>query len=72
MAGAVQDVEAQFADLDLIALIEPAVGAEIAHAGHAEAFTEETTLSSRYLSAMCGPSIFDQPSVSRNSAAPPT
>ena len=32
---------------------------------------EETTLSSRYLSAMCGPSIFT-PSASRNSSAPPT
>ena len=36
MAGAVQDVKGQFADRDLIALVEPAVGAEIAHAGHAE------------------------------------
>src|SRR5205809_6504391 len=37
MAGAVQDVEGKVTDRDRIALVEPAVGAEIAHAGHAEA-----------------------------------
>ena len=37
MAGAMQDVEGQIADRDLIAFVEPAVGPEIAHAGHAEA-----------------------------------
>ncbi len=31
-----QDVETELADLDLIAFLEPAVGREIAHAGHAE------------------------------------
>src|SRR3984893_5503360 len=36
MAGAVQDVEAQFADRNSFALLEPAVRREIAHAGHAE------------------------------------
>jgi len=36
MAGAMQDVEAQFADRNLVALVEPAVRREIAHAGHAE------------------------------------
>src|SRR3984893_4517521 len=35
MAGAVQDVEAQFADRNSFALLEPAVRREIAHAGHA-------------------------------------
>src|SRR5882757_1196340 len=38
MAGAMQDVEDEIADRDLIALIEPAIGPEIAHAGHAETF----------------------------------
>src|SRR5437762_11655963 len=37
MAGAVQDVEGKVTDRDSIALVEPAVGAEIAHAGDAEA-----------------------------------
>src|SRR5437016_13846875 len=37
MAGAMQDVEGEITDRDLIAFIEPAVGPEIAHAGHAEA-----------------------------------
>src|SRR5437879_11212249 len=37
MAGAVEDVEGELADLDLLALVEPAVGPEIAHAGDAEA-----------------------------------
>ena len=32
-----QDVESEITDRDLIALVEPAVGPEIAHAGHAEA-----------------------------------
>ena len=36
MAGAMQDVEGEFADRDLLAFVEPAVGPEIAHAGHAE------------------------------------
>jgi len=36
MTGAMQQVEGQFADSDLIALIEPAIRREIAHAGHAE------------------------------------
>src|SRR5882724_8242188 len=37
MPGAVQDVEGQIADRDLVALVEPAVGSEIAHACYAEA-----------------------------------
>src|SRR5438552_210118 len=37
MAGTVQNVEGELADLDLLALVEPAVGAEIAHARDAEA-----------------------------------
>src|SRR5947199_9671076 len=37
MAGAMQDVESEITDRDLIALVEPAIGPEIAHAGHAEA-----------------------------------
>ena len=37
MAGAMQDVEGQLADRDLVAFVEPAVRREIAHAGHAEA-----------------------------------
>jgi hypothetical protein len=36
MARAVQDVEGEIADRDLIAFVEPAVGPEIAHARHAE------------------------------------
>jgi len=36
VAGAMQDVEGEFADRNLLAFIEPAVGPEIAHAGHAE------------------------------------
>src|SRR3981081_2500652 len=35
MAGAMQDVEGQFADGNLLAFIEPAIGPEIAHAGPA-------------------------------------
>src|SRR3954464_11774869 len=38
MAGAMQDVESEVADFDLIALVEPAVGSEIAHIGHAKTF----------------------------------
>src|SRR6266511_360040 len=37
MAGAMQDVEGEITDRDLIALVKPAVGAEIAYPGHAEA-----------------------------------
>src|SRR3954453_15328503 len=32
MAGAMENVEGEFADLDLLAFVEPAVGNEIAHA----------------------------------------
>src|SRR5438046_7531803 len=37
MAGAMKNVEGELADRNLLALVEPAVGPEIAHAGHAEA-----------------------------------
>ena len=36
MAGTVQDFEGEIADRDLVAFVEPAVGPEIAHPGHAE------------------------------------
>src|SRR4051812_19481797 len=36
MAGAMENVEGQFAYLDLLAFVEPAVGNEIAHARHAK------------------------------------
>jgi hypothetical protein len=36
MAGAMQDVESQFADLGLVTFVEPAIRREIAHVGHAE------------------------------------
>src|ERR1700684_1401327 len=36
MAGAMQDVEAELANRDLVTLAEPAIRREIAHAGHAE------------------------------------
>src|SRR3954468_17940607 len=36
MAGAMENVEGQFADADLLAFVEPAVGCKIAHAGDAE------------------------------------
>src|SRR6185437_5520641 len=36
MAWAMQDVEGQFADRDLVTFAEPAVRREVAHAGHPE------------------------------------
>src|SRR6516164_11776104 len=36
VSGTVQYVESQFADRDLVALIEPAIGGEIPHAGDAK------------------------------------
>src|ERR1044072_7860775 len=39
VAGAMQDVESDIADLTLLSLVEQAVGSEIAHAGDAEALS---------------------------------
>src|SRR5258706_4964698 len=71
MAGAMQDVEGQLADRDLIASLSQRSGSKSRTPVMPNRAPLITTLSSRNLSVLCGPSI-GAFSASRSSAAPPT